>query len=56
MYRSVREIGTVISLKVICTLPIAKPFNGAATGSGRQIRDRIAGGQAPLPLAGTGSS
>ena len=30
-----------------------EPFNGAATGSGGEIRDRIAGGQAALPLAGT---
>ena len=30
-----------------------EPFNGAATGSGGEIRDRIAGGQASLPLAGT---
>jgi len=29
------------------------PFNGAATGSGGEIRDRLAGGQGSLPLAGT---
>ncbi len=28
-------------------------FNGAATGSGGEIRDRLAGGQGSLPLAGT---
>ncbi len=30
-----------------------EPFNGAATGSGGEIRDRIAGGKAAMPLAGT---
>ncbi len=30
-----------------------EPFNGAATGSGGEIRDRLAGGQGSLPLAGT---
>jgi phosphoribosylformylglycinamidine synthase len=30
-----------------------EPFNGAATGSGGEIRDRLAGGKASLPLAGT---
>jgi len=30
-----------------------EPFNGAATGSGGEIRDRIAGGKASMPLAGT---
>ena len=30
-----------------------EPFNGAATGSGGEIRDRLAGGQGALPLAGT---
>lgn len=30
-----------------------EPFNGAATGSGGEIRDRMAGGKGSLPMAGT---
>lgn len=30
-----------------------EPFNGAATGTGGEIRDRLGGGKAGLPLAGT---
>ena len=30
-----------------------EPFSGAATGSGGEIRDRMAGGQGSIPLAGT---
>lgn len=30
-----------------------EPFNGAATGAGGEIRDRLAGGRGSLPLAGT---
>ena len=30
-----------------------EPFNGAATGSGGEIRDRLAGGQGSIPLAGS---
>lgn len=30
-----------------------EPFNGAATGTGGEIRDRMAGGKGALPLAGT---
>ena len=50
-----RDIDTVISLKAEThNFPTTvEPFNGAATGSGGEIRDRIAGGQAALPLAGT---
>lgn len=50
-----REIDTVISLKAEThNFPTTvEPFNGAATGTGGEIRDRIAGGQASLPLAGT---
>lgn len=50
-----REIGTVISLKAEThNFPTTvEPFNGAATGTGGEIRDRIAGGQAALPVAGT---
>ena len=50
-----REIDTVISLKAEThNFPTTvEPFNGAATGTGGEIRDRIAGGQASLPLIGT---
>ncbi|MEG2227721.1 MAG: phosphoribosylformylglycinamidine synthase [Odoribacter sp.] len=50
-----KKINTVISLKAEThNFPTTvEPFNGAATGSGGEIRDRIAGGQASLPLAGT---
>ncbi len=30
-----------------------EPFNGAATGSGGEIRDRLAGGQGAIPLTGS---
>ena len=30
-----------------------EPFNGAATGTGGEIRDRMAGGKGSLPIAGT---
>ena len=30
-----------------------EPFNGAATGTGGEIRDRMAGGRASFPIAGT---
>ncbi len=50
-----KEIDTVISLKAEThNFPTTvEPFNGAATGTGGAIRDRIAGGQAALPIAGT---
>lgn len=52
---AVKEIDTVISLKAEThNFPTTvEPFNGAATGSGGEIRDRMAGGQAAIPLAGT---
>jgi phosphoribosylformylglycinamidine synthase len=48
-------IETVISLKAEThNFPTTvEPFNGAATGSGGEIRDRLAGGTASIPLAGT---
>ena len=48
-------IKSVISLKAEThNFPTTvEPFNGAATGSGGEIRDRLAGGQGSLPLAGT---
>ena len=50
-----REIDTVLSLKAEThNFPTTvEPFNGAATGSGGEIRDRLAGGTASIPLAGT---
>ncbi|EIM76942.1 phosphoribosylformylglycinamidine synthase [Nitritalea halalkaliphila LW7] len=48
-------IETVLSLKAEThNFPTTvEPFNGAATGSGGEIRDRMAGGTASIPLAGT---
>lgn len=50
-----KKIDTVISLKAEThNFPTTvEPFNGAATGSGGEIRDRLGGGRASLPLAGT---
>ncbi len=50
-----REFDSVISLKAEThNFPTTvEPFNGAATGSGGEIRDRLAGGKGSLPLAGT---
>ena len=50
-----RKIKSVISLKAEThNFPTTvEPFNGAATGSGGEIRDRMAGGQGSIPLAGT---
>lgn len=50
-----REFESVISLKAEThNFPTTvEPFNGAATGSGGEIRDRMAGGQGSIPLAGT---
>jgi len=52
---AVRDIDAVISLKAEThNFPTTvEPFNGAATGSGGEIRDRLAGGKGSLPLAGT---
>lgn len=49
------EYDSVISLKAEThNFPTTvEPFNGAATGSGGEIRDRLAGGKGSLPLAGT---
>ncbi len=51
----VKDIDTVLSLKAEThNFPTTvEPFNGAATGSGGEIRDRLAGGKGSLPLAGT---
>ena len=52
---AVKEIDTVISLKAEThNFPTTvEPFNGAATGTGGEIRDRLGGGKASLPIAGT---
>ena len=49
------NLDSVISLKAEThNFPTTvEPFNGAATGSGGEIRDRLAGGQGSIPLAGT---
>ena len=50
-----KEVQSIISLKAEThNFPTTvEPFNGAATGSGGEIRDRLAGGQGSIPLAGT---
>lgn len=50
-----REVQTVISMKAEThNFPTTvEPFNGAATGTGGEIRDRLGGGKASLPIAGT---
>lgn len=50
-----KDFDSVISLKAEThNFPTTvEPFAGAATGSGGEIRDRLAGGQGSLPLAGT---
>ena len=52
---AVKDIKTVISLKAEThNFPTTvEPFNGAATGTGGEIRDRLGGGKASLPIAGT---
>ncbi len=54
-YFEVKEVESVLSLKAEThNFPTTvEPFNGAATGTGGEIRDRIAGGTAAVPLAGT---
>ncbi|WP_316789702.1 phosphoribosylformylglycinamidine synthase [Pedobacter frigoris] len=54
-YYTLSDFESVISLKAEThNFPTTvEPFNGAATGSGGEIRDRLAGGQGSLPLAGT---
>ncbi|WP_455514178.1 phosphoribosylformylglycinamidine synthase [Porphyromonas sp.] len=50
-----KSIDSVLSLKAEThNFPTTvEPFNGAATGTGGEIRDRMAGGRASVPLAGT---
>ena len=54
-FYEIKEFDSVLSLKAEThNFPTTvEPFNGAATGSGGEIRDRLAGGQGSLPLAGT---
>ena len=54
-YFETKEIESVLSLKSEThNFPTTvEPFNGAATGTGGEIRDRMAGGRASIPLAGT---
>lgn len=54
-YFKTKSIQSVLSVKAEThNFPTTvEPFNGAATGSGGEIRDRLAGGKASIPLAGT---
>ena len=54
-YFQVTDIETVLSLKAEThNFPTTvEPFNGAATGTGGEIRDRMAGGKGSYPIAGT---
>ena len=54
-YFRVKEVKSVISLKAEThNFPTTvEPFNGAATGTGGEIRDRMGGGVGSWPLAGT---
>lgn len=51
----IKEIKSVISLKAEThNFPTTvEPFNGASTGTGGEIRDRMAGGKGSWPIAGT---
>jgi len=51
----VKQVDSVLSLKAEThNFPTTvEPFNGAATGAGGEIRDRMAGGVGSAPLAGT---
>lgn len=54
-YFIIKDIKSVISLKAEThNFPTTvEPFNGAATGTGGEIRDRMAGGTGSWPIAGT---
>ncbi len=51
----VKPFQSVLSLKAEThNFPTTvEPFNGASTGTGGEIRDRIAGGKGAMPIAGT---
>lgn len=54
-YFEIKDIESVISMKAEThNFPTTvEPFNGAATGTGGEIRDRLGGGRSSLPIAGT---
>ena len=54
-YFIIKNIETVISLKAEThNFPTTvEPFNGASTGTGGEIRDRMGGGKGSWPIAGT---
>jgi phosphoribosylformylglycinamidine synthase len=54
-FYAIKDIPAVLSLKAEThNFPTTvEPFNGAATGTGGEIRDRLGGGKASIPLAGT---
>ncbi len=54
-YFTVKDVESVISLKAEThNFPTTvEPFNGAATGTGGEIRDRMGGGTGSWPIAGT---
>ena len=54
-YFRIKDIESVISLKAEThNFPTTvEPFNGAATGTGGEIRDRMGGGVGSWPIAGT---
>lgn len=54
-YFEVRNVESVVSLKAEThNFPTTvEPFNGAATGTGGEIRDRMGGGVGSWPIAGT---
>lgn len=54
-YFTTEQFESVISIKAEThNFPTTvEPFNGAATGSGGEIRDRIAGGKGAFPMGGT---
>lgn len=54
-YFEIKDFESIISLKAEThNFPTTvEPFNGAATGSGGEIRDRMAGGIGSFPMAGT---
>jgi len=54
-YFEIKDYESVYSLKAEThNFPTTvEPFNGAATGTGGEIRDRMAGGKGSMPIAGT---
>ena len=54
-YFIIKDVKTVISLKAEThNFPTTvEPFNGASTGTGGEIRDRMGGGKGSMPIAGT---